>query len=83
MPGAAMLRQRVKALELDAERVAQLAIAGLTPNLSEMDVATATRITDASANLEACIAASGKSLSSHHRKLLASLACSVCVNAPT
>jgi uncharacterized protein (TIGR02444 family) len=83
MPGAAMLRQGVKALELDAERVAQLAIAGLTPNLSEMDVATATRIADTSANLEDCIAASRRSLSPGHRKLLASLARSICVSAPT
>jgi len=83
MPGAAMLRQGVKALELDAERAAQLAIAGLTPNLSDMEVATATRIADASANLEDCVAASGKTSFPGHRKLLASLARSVCVSAPT
>lgn len=81
--GAAALHQRAKALELDAEHAAQLAIAGLVPDLSELDIATATRIADASANLEGCIAASGKSLAPSDQKLLISLANGVCVNPST
>ena len=81
MPGATALRQRVKALELEAEHAAQLTIAGMTPDLSESVVATARRIADMSANLEGCIAATGVSLPDGDRKLLASLAQSLCAGA--
>lgn len=78
MPGATALRERVKALELDAEHAAQLAIAGMATDMSESGVATAERIADASANLEGCIAAAGLSLSDGDRALLNSLARGCC-----
>lgn len=74
MPGAAVRREKVKALELEAEHAAQLAIAGMAPDISESIVATAQGITDASANLDSYVAASGISLPARDHKLLASLA---------
>jgi uncharacterized protein (TIGR02444 family) len=78
MPGAAALREKVKALELEAEHAAQLAIAGMAPDIGESVVATAVRIADASANLEGFVAAAGLSLPGSDRELLASLARRCC-----
>ncbi|MEN8197051.1 MAG: TIGR02444 family protein [Pseudomonadota bacterium] len=77
-PGAAALRERVKALELEAEHAAQLAIAGMAADMGESGVAAAVRIADASANLEGSTAAAGLSLSDGDRVLLNSLARSCC-----
>lgn len=78
MSGAAAMREKVKALELEAEHAAQLAIAGLAPKQCESAVGTAVRIADASANLGGCIAAVGLSLSGSDQELLASLAQTAC-----
>jgi len=77
-PGAAVLRERVMALELEAEHAAQLAIAGMATDMGESGVAAAIRIADASANLEGCIAAARLSLSDGDRALLNSLARGCC-----
>ena len=78
MPGATALRERVKALELEAEHAAQLAIAGMATGKGESDVAAAVRVADASANLEGYITAAGLSLSHGDRALLNSLARGCC-----
>jgi uncharacterized protein (TIGR02444 family) len=78
MPGAAALREKVKALELEAEHAAQLAIAGLAPDIGESVVAIEVRITDAAANLEGFVAAAGLSLTGGDRELPASLARHCC-----
>jgi uncharacterized protein (TIGR02444 family) len=78
LPGATALRERVKALELEAEHAAQLAIAGMVTDMGESGVAMAVRIADASANLEGCITAAGLSLSVGDRALLNALARGCC-----
>lgn len=78
MPGASKLRERVKALELEAEHAAQLAIAGMAPKMSESSAALAIQVADASTNLERCITAAGLALSDGDRALLNSLARSCC-----
>ncbi|MBE9555123.1 MAG: TIGR02444 family protein [Proteobacteria bacterium] len=77
-PGATALYETIKALELEAEHAAQLAIACMATDIGESDVAAAIQIADASANLEGCIAAAGLSLSDGDRALLISLARGCC-----
>lgn len=78
MTDAAALRERVKALELEAEHAAQLAIAGMAPDLRESDFAAVVRMADASANLEGCIAAAGLTLTDRDRAHLNSLVHNCC-----
>ena len=59
MPGAAALRDRVKALELDAERAEQLAIAAHSPPDAGESPLAGVREADAAANLHDYVQAAG------------------------
>ena len=78
LPGAAALRERVKALELEAEHAGQLAIAGMAPDRVETDIPSAQCIADAGASLESYVAAAGLHPSDGDRALLGSVARSCC-----
>jgi len=71
---AEALRSRVKALELDAEHAAQLAIAGMAPRPGQSTVDGSKTLAQATANLERYAAAAGTALTGRERRLLASLA---------
>lgn len=76
--GVDALRRKVKSLELDAERIMQLKIAGMMEE-ADQPAAWSTDPTDAAVNgLEACLAARGIVVSDRDRDLLSSLARACC-----
>lgn len=78
MPGAAVLRGKVKALELEAEHAAQLAIARLAGERGASRLRPARAIADAAANLDGYMAAAGISPADGDRALLRSFAGACC-----
>lgn len=78
MPEAAMLRDKVKALELEAEHAAQLTIARLAGERGVTRLQAVQAVADAAANLEGYVAATGRSPAIGDRMLLQSLARACC-----
>lgn len=78
VPGATALREKVKALELEAEHAEQMTIVGLAGDRIHSDILAVERMADSGANLESCMVAAGLSPSVGDRALLNSLARDCC-----
>lgn len=78
VPGAMALREKVKALELEAEYAEQMTIVGLIGDRNQSDILAVERMADAGVNLESCMIAAGLSPSVGDRALLNLLARDCC-----
>lgn len=83
IPGAMALREKVKALELEAEYAEQMMIVGLAGDRTQSDILAAERMADAGANLETCMVAAGLSPSAGDWALLNLLARDCCGGSQT